>query len=666
MANKPELEAEDSETINNATISGSLQEPISVPVTSLAIGVITALVLTSTLNGFTYLNITIDKLSNITENNYAAVSASKKAEKNPLIQNQEPRETNKIIVKYKEGKKLPPGLEVAAERANLEKAQGLKHVLSINGIDAQVYEVSEDDSASEVVDRILATKKGIVEYAEVDMLVSPTFIPDDPSYGSQWHHPKIDSPTAWSSSTRGEGIIMATLDTGVDPNHPDLTFASDVGWNTYGNDSNWVDIHGHGTMVAGTSNATGDNALGVAGVAFNALVMPIRITDDSGYATYSSVASGIIYAADNGAKVANTSFANVCKSSSIASASNYLRGKGGVAVFAAGNTGTDEGILASDPHICVSATASNDVRTSWSSFGAHVDLSAPGAGIYTTRNGGGYSSVSGTSFSSPVTAGVYALVFSANPDLTPAEADSIIFTTADDLGEPGWDQYYGHGRVNAANAVALALATQGTQDTTPPTTPTGLVASNITDKSVTLSWSPSTDNLLVSGYNIYRDGQRLTTTSNTSYTDSSLSSNTQYSYTISAIDSSNNESPQSASTAITTQDVAFNITSYSVTSKTNSSATVGVVLTKSGTVTINYGTNSSNLDSSVQSTNLNTTHSLDLLNLTARTTYYYQVVTTDQTGTTVTSSTSNFKTPKGGGGKDGGGSGGNKGKKPTR
>jgi len=664
MSNNSDLETEESE-VKQATISGSLQESISVPVAALAIGVITALVLTSTVNGFTYLNITINKLSDLSAQNLAAVSNAKGKSQVETPQVSEPIEGNRVIVKFKEGK-LPPGLEIAAERANLEKAQGLKHLLTINGIDAQVYEVSEDDTASEVVDRILSTKKGIIEYAEVDMLVPPTFTPDDPSYGSQWHHPKISSPLAWDS-VQGEGVIVATLDTGVDSDHPDLDFAPGVGWNTYDNNSNWEDIHGHGTKVAGSAAAIGNNTIGVSGVAYKALTMPVRVASPDGLGYYSTIASGITYAADNGARVANASFRGLCGSGTILNAANYMRDRGGVVIASAGNTGTDTGYAASSEITCVSATGSGDTRPSWSSFGDSIDVAAPGVSIYTTTNGGGYGAPSGTSFSSPVTAGLYALIFSANPDLTPAEADSIVFSTSDDIGDAGWDKYYGHGRINAANAVELALSSQGTQDTTPPSTPSNLTASNITDKAVSLSWSQSTDNILVSGYTIYRNGQELTTITNTNYTDSSLSPATNYEYTVSAIDSSDNESGQSNAVNITTQDVAFNISNYSVTSKTNSSATIGVSLTKPGTVVVNYGTSASSLGSSVQSSALNASHSLNIANLTARTTYYYQVVATDQNGEIVTSSTSNFKTPKGGGGggNGGGGNGGGKGK-PNR
>jgi subtilisin family serine protease len=117
---------------------------------------------------------------------------------------------------------------------------------------------------------------------------------------------------------------------------------------------------------------------------------------------------------------------------------------------------------------CVSATDSTDAKASFSSYGDAVDVAAPGINIFTTLRGGGYGNTSGTSFSTPITAGVYALLMAANKTLTPATLDSILFSTAKDLGPAGWDQSFGNGRVDAAAAVALAKSTVAT-DTQAPT-----------------------------------------------------------------------------------------------------------------------------------------------------------------------------------------------------
>jgi len=634
------------ETIN------SLEKKVTTPIASLTLGLATALTVVTVLNGFVDFKQTINQIVYLQEMNHATVlgAVRNRPTMEELPQNLEPIETNRIIVKYKEGTKLPPGLAIAAERANLERAQGLKHVLTINGIDAQVYEVGEDDTASEVVNRILATKGNIIEYAEVDMLVPPTLIPNDPHYGNAWHLPKIGMPVAWDT-TLGEGVIVAILDSGVNP-VPDLELMD--GWNFWDNNNDVTDVYGHGTIVAGASNALINNNIGVVGVSPKARMMPIRVTGTDGWASWSALSNGITYAANNGARVANASFL-ACGSSTMNNAGNYMRSKGGIVTVAGGNSGDNPGYPAYPGIICVSATGSNDARTSWSSFGDHINLAAPGASIWTTRRNSTYGASSGTSLAAPVTAGVYALLFSVNPELTPDEADAIMFSTAVDLGTAGWDIYYGHGRVDAAKAVEVAKNTKGSLDTTPPTVPANLTVTGVTSNSVSLSWSPSTDNVLVSGYNLYRNGTKVRTLTSTSVTDTNLSSATTYSYTVTAFDKAGNESAQSSAISATTNDVDFGIINHSVPTKTNNSATIAVNLTKPGTVVVNYGTRSNTLDMSVSSTNLNDTHSLNLTNLNAKTTYYYQVVATGQNGEVITSSVSNFKTSGGGGGGGGGG-----------
>ncbi len=636
------------ETLSDGAVEKIASKPIRWSIATVAIALISSLALSTIIGNVSNLQ---GIYNEIIAQQAALVLVSQKPTQASISAAKDlaPQESNRIIVKYKE-KDLPPGLAIAAERANLEKAQGLKELLTISGIGAVVYQVGEDDTAAEVVGRLLNQKKELIEYAEVDMLVAPVFVPNDPNVATSWYINKIAAPTAWDSA-QGEGIIIAIADSGIDCTHPDLAVGCVPGWNTASNNSNTTDLTGHGTRVAGVARQLGNNAIGSAGTAYKAQSMQMRVSDDpAGIAYYSALAAAATYAADNGARVVNMSYSGVCASASIASAANYMRSKGGVAVLAAGNSGTVLDYTNSSSLTCVSATDVNDARTSWSSFGNYVDVSAPGAGMYTTSNGGGYASVSGTSFSAPLTAGIYALMFSANPALTPTQADNILFSTADDLGTAGWDQYYGHGRVNAAKAVAAALATKGTQDTVAPTIPTKLVTSNVTSNSVLLSWAPSTDdNSGVVGYTIYRNGTKLTTVAGTSYSSTNLTSQTAYTYTVRAEDGAGNQSGDSVSVSISTSAVEFGISSFSVPTKTASSANVSVALTKPGTITIKYGTSNTNLNLSVQSATTSISHAASLSGLTAATTYYYQVVATDGTAI-LTSLISSFKTNKATGG----------------
>ncbi|MEM2152394.1 MAG: S8 family serine peptidase [Candidatus Bathyarchaeia archaeon] len=330
-----------------------------------------------------------------------------------------------------------------------------------------VLVISVPEGAAERVKSALM-RNLMVDFVEENRLIEPSQTPNDPYYSKQWHLPTIGAPGAWDVSTGSQSIVVAVLDSGVDPSHPDLAGKLLQGWNFYDNNADTSDVYGHGTKVAGTAAAIANNGIGVASVAWNCVILPVRVTDTSGYISYSLLSKGLTYAADRGAKVAVMSF-QIFSGSSLSSAAKYFMDKGGLAVAAAGNTGKYEG-YADNPYIVsVSATASGDILASFSSYGPYVDLSAPGVSIYTTVKGGSYGSVSGTSFSAPIVAGVAALIFSANPSLTPADVEQILESTAVDLGDAGYDVYYGWGRVNAYEALkAAAGAAPPPPDTTPP------------------------------------------------------------------------------------------------------------------------------------------------------------------------------------------------------
>ncbi|MEM2464821.1 MAG: S8 family serine peptidase, partial [Candidatus Bathyarchaeia archaeon] len=271
----------------------------------------------------------------------------------------------------------------------------------------------------EAADRVKSAlmRNPMVDFVEENRLIAPSQTPNDPYYSRQWHLPAIGAPDAWDISTGSQSVVIAILDSGVDPSHLDLAGKLLSGWNFYDNNADTSDVYGHGTKVAGVAAAIANNGIGVASVAWSCVILPIRVTDTNGYTTYSLLSKGLVYAADRGAKAAVMSF-QIFSGSSLSSAAKYLMDRGGLAVAAAGNTGKYED-YADNPYIVsVSATASGDILASFSSYGPYVDLSAPGVSIYTTIRGGGYGSVSGTSFSAPIVASVAALIFSVNPSLT--------------------------------------------------------------------------------------------------------------------------------------------------------------------------------------------------------------------------------------------------------
>jgi thermitase len=310
------------------------------------------------------------------------------------------------------------------------------------------------------VQRAFAQRAEVV-FADLDRYFAPQDVtPNDPLYALWGYYvKKISCPIAWSTTTGSSDVIIAILDTGCDPTHPDLAPKYVPGWNFYNNNSDTRDVYGHGTPVAGTAAAIGNNGVGVAGVAWGSKIMPLRISDTQGVSNASIIAPALTWAADHGARVANISYA-VVDDPTVDAAAKYFQSKGGVVTSSAGNAGAYHNLPYDPYQLSVSATDSNDILYSWSNTGTFVSVAAPGAS-YTTINGGGYGTFGGTSCSAPVVAGVAALVISVNPTLSGVEAKSIVEMSADDLGTAGYDTSYGYGRVNAARAVAMSAGSTG-------------------------------------------------------------------------------------------------------------------------------------------------------------------------------------------------------------
>lgn len=343
------------------------------------------------------------------------------------------------------------------------KGQGGRSIDKIGSLDVHI--ISVPPQAEQSVMAALA-KNPKIDFAELDEAVELSATPNDPKFSSAWHLPKIQAPIAWDSA-KADGVVIAIIDTGVDANHPDLVNQMLPGWNAVDQGFDSTDINGHGTAVAGTAAAATNNATGVAGIAWNAQILPVRISNSSdGYAYLSDIARGLDWAAKNGAKVANISY-EVTGSSSVNTAAKLMRSNGGLVVVAGGNSGIDPGLADNPNMISVSATDSADNKASWSNFGAYIDVAAPGVSILTTSRGGVYGNWSGTSFASPATAGVVALIMGANPSLTPDQVETVLKNSADKLSTT-MPTYFGNGRINAAKAVQLAISSP-TRDTLAPT-----------------------------------------------------------------------------------------------------------------------------------------------------------------------------------------------------
>ena len=307
-----------------------------------------------------------------------------------------------------------------------------------------------------------------VKFVEKNFEFTPALVPNDPEYMGQWHLPVIQADRAWDLSQGGANAVIAIVDTGIDASQPDFASKLLVGYNTYSNNSDTSDAFGHGTEVAGVAGALTNNNVGVAGVAGNAPIMPVRVTDATGAANAASIANGIIWATDHGARVINLSFDGVVGNATIATAAEYAFNHGTLVVAAAGNCSCVDGQIETPFILSVSATDENDALAYFSSTGSYVDLSAPGNNILTTQKYSLYLPDSGTSLASPVVAGVAALMFAANATLTPTAATELLEGTAVDLGNAGYDPNFGYGRVDALAAVTAAINYVPPGDTQPP------------------------------------------------------------------------------------------------------------------------------------------------------------------------------------------------------
>lgn len=272
----------------------------------------------------------------------------------------------------------------------------------------------------------------------------------------QWHLGRMGATEAWAAST-GEGVTIAVIDSGVAAHHPDLQGRVLPGWNVMDDSTDTNDTRGHGTAVAGAAAAGFNQAQGLAGVAAGARILPLKVTDEKGYTSVNAVVKAIHHAADHGARIVNVSFEFVGGHPAVLKAAEYLHARGGLLVVPSGNRGVRQNYPDAPGLITVAATNQADAHPTWSTHGPHVSVSAPGQALLLPERSGRHVEVSGTSYASPLVAGVLALMIAAYPAATPDELRWALESSAQDLGDPGRDPLFGAGRVDAAAALrALA------------------------------------------------------------------------------------------------------------------------------------------------------------------------------------------------------------------
>ena len=388
------------------------------------------------------------------------------------------------------------------------------------------------------------------------LAATPVFarIPNDPLFDKQWYLSAIGAPAAWDIGVGTRQTVVAVLDSGVDPNHPDMvgniwTNPGEIAGNGIDDDANGYvdDAHGwdfvegdntpepdvseaftvdgvaHGTVIAGIIGAVGNNGEGVAGVSWQTQIMPLRILDDYGSGDSGNAREAILYAVANGADVINLSFTGFDADKLL---QNDIRDayEAGVTVVAAvgndnhGGLNLDEtpvypvcfGAEGADWVIGVAATTAEDTKASFSNYGANcTDISAPGVGIfglmYQNDDWSDFPSYyedgwAGTSVASPIVAGAVALLRSAYPTLTPSLIRTVLQLSVDPLKEKGTDATgkLGPGRLNVGRAMQIApsfASAATTQPTTPVSTisvrPTSSPSHNIVTASATPGLPPT-------------------------------------------------------------------------------------------------------------------------------------------------------------------------------
>ena len=319
--------------------------------------------------------------------------------------------------------------------------------------------------------------------------------PGDPLRSRQWALERVSFERAWTV-TRGEGVVVGIVDSGVDATHPDLAGQVLPGWTFTGagftSHAGQTDVAGHGTHVAGIVAARAGNGTGVSGVAPGARILPVRVFDEQGSGWASDIANGIVWVANRGASVINLSFGSAVPSPAIAAAVRHAQGRGALVVAAAGNEGPDGSrpYPVSLPDVLgVAAVDPGSSAAPFSTTGPMVDLAAPGEGVLSTvpraLDERRYAKHSGTSMSSPYVAAAAALVRSAEPGLSAAEVAARLVGTAQDLGPSGRDDATGAGLIDPARAVGLeAQAAPARLDA-----PTWLASTELPDGAVQLSWT---------------------------------------------------------------------------------------------------------------------------------------------------------------------------------
>ncbi len=279
-------------------------------------------------------------------------------------------------------------------------------------------------SDAQPTSRAYARLRGDASVAAVEpnFLARSTFLPNDPALSSQYGIRLTRTDLAWDYEQGADWTVVAIVDTGVDRNHPEFENRVLPGYDFVNNDADPLDDNGHGTLCAGIVGAAADNGAGIAGIAFGCRILPVKVLKKDATGSYSTIAKGIRWAADQGVEVINLSLAGSSYSAALESAVRYALNKRVVVVAAAGNDGRKDRKVypaAFNGVISVAALDRRGLRIDMSNYGKWIDLAAPGGGIYSTYPNRSYRTASGTSMATAFVSGQAALLKSYFGSHTP-------------------------------------------------------------------------------------------------------------------------------------------------------------------------------------------------------------------------------------------------------
>ncbi|HEY5557345.1 S8 family serine peptidase, partial [Acetobacterium sp.] len=367
---------------------------------------------------------------------------------------------NQIVVIYKQSSDS----NIQSLSLTTNEISGVEHVSDR----VDVFEINTKAVIETMINKISESPNVLA--VDKNQKIEITALPNDPYIinGSAWQFQNIGTDKTWNTVSNSTPVVVAVLDTGLNTNHPDLQGRSVNGYDYIRDTTAVIDLMGHGTWVSGCAAAVANNGIGIAGIAgtANVKIAPYRVggKDAEDYYIYTAYECAALMAAGDRSdvKVINMSFGHYGGTNDVeAAAIKYAADRGKILLASSGNEGNNYWYAGQysypasyDNVISVAATTSNNDIAYFSQYNDRVDLSAPGVAVYTTSKDGAYGAVSGTSFSSPITAGACAVLLAASPNLGAAGVEKALKDTANDLGSPGKDNDFGYGLIRLDQALA--------------------------------------------------------------------------------------------------------------------------------------------------------------------------------------------------------------------